>query len=87
MPQDNINDLDNDGKINSEELEVILTKRTTQRKLAVAAFICLVAIAAYVVVLAPVDRIEALAGTITTFFVVFGGIIATYMGSEAWIQK
>ncbi len=80
-------DLDGDGMISEKEFKFLERRLNTTRKLAIGSFASLVAAAAYILGLMPPERMETLNGSTDIIFIVLGGVVATYMGAEAFITK
>lgn len=81
------NDLDKNGALDDFERKLTESRQKSQRLLAIFAMIGLVASGIYILTLADVSRIEALGTALDFFWVSMSGIVATHMGSEAWIAS
>lgn len=85
-------DLNNDGNVSVDEVEVALRKMKTQRRLAIAAFVIngLYAFATVGLMsfgwLTP-DMVSAFTGIGGLFLTTNAGIIAAYFGVEGWLSK
>lgn len=80
-------DLDHDGKVSEKEMKIMTARLRTQRRIAVVALVLMSAIGMYIAFWMPVERMEALGSLLDFFWITMGGIIATYMGSEAWMSS
>lgn len=84
-------DRNGDGAVNNTdekliELENSDRKQDIQRKLAVAAFISMVALMGYVLLgNVASERIEAMSNLIEMFYISMAGIIAAFFGADAFI--
>lgn len=81
-------DIDNDGKVSQQEFEIFHAKVKAQRQMAWLAISAIVLFTA--VLMSPivsVDRVNALSDVFSMFYVVTGGIIATFFGTAAWMGK
>lgn len=85
-------DLNNDGNVSVDEVEVSLRKIRTQRRLAVAAFLVnavfvfMVAILMAFGLLTP-EMVSASTGIGGMFLTTNAGVIAAYFGVEGWLSK
>lgn len=80
-------DLNGDGKIDKKEMKIHTTKIKTQRSIAITAMVIMCAVTIYLLVFMPVDRLAAVSNILDMFYITMGGVIATYMGVEAYITK
>lgn len=80
-------DLNKDGKVEMDELEIHKTKLQTQRKIAMIALCTLCFLGIYITIFLPIGRIEQVANALDLFWITLGGVIATYMGAEAYISR
>jgi hypothetical protein len=80
-------DIDKDGKISEKELEMYKKKTSMQRNLAFLSMASILGMALWIGYYAPVERLAALNGLLDLFWVIAGGIVATYMGSEAYARR
>ncbi|AKF13386.1 hypothetical protein PHIN3_121 [Sinorhizobium phage phiN3] len=80
-------DLDGDGKIAENELEIHLKKLQTQRKIAIVALAVLCFLGIYITIFLPIARIEQVANALDLLWITLGGVIATYMGAEAYVSR
>ena len=88
-------DTDGDGTITDEEFsrvrEIKQTEDATRKNLAqlrMARF-SLIAMGAFTIAMffVPIERVNALADISNLFYLTGGGLVATYMGTTAWVQK
>lgn len=85
-------DLNNDGNVSADEVEISLRKMKTQRRLAIAAFLMntlyvfLVAILTSIGVMSP-ETVSAQTGIGGMFLTTNAGVIAAYFGVEGWLSK
>ena len=85
-------DLNSDGNVSVDEVEVSLRKIKTQRRLAIAAFtvnalyVFLLAILIAVGVMTP-EMVSAQTGIGGMFLTTNAGVIAAYFGVEGWLSK
>jgi hypothetical protein len=88
-------DEDGDGIVSDAELAHVaeiktlehdLRKQRAQRRMATA---CLIAMGAFTAAMfvAPIDRVEALADISNLFYITGGGVVATYMGASAYMNR
>lgn len=80
-------DLNADGKVDGEELNLHKNKLTTQKRIALIALCVLCFLGIYIAVFAPLDRIAQIGNVLDLFFITLGGVIATFMGAEAYISR
>jgi hypothetical protein len=80
-------DLNGDGKVDGEELDIHKTKLRTQKRIALIALTVLCVLGIYIAMFAPIDRIAQIGSTLDLFFITLGGVIATFMGAEAYITR
>ena len=81
---DNNLDLDGDGVVEDNEMALYMKRRTVQRRMAIASMIALVATGTWMVLGMPAERLEAMGSLLDLYWVTLGGVIATYMGAEAY---
>ena len=88
-------DSDGDGTITDQEFsrvrEIKQTEDATRKNLAqlrMARF-SLIAMGAFTIAMffVPIERVNALADISNLFYLTGGGLVATYMGTTAWVQK
>lgn len=85
-------DLNNDGVISEDELKLLEARLKTRRRLAVVSFVVNVLLM-FVLVGATLfgflnsDMASSLAALLPMFWVGSWGIIAAYIGAEAWFNK
>ena len=88
-------DSDGDGTITDSEFsrvrEIKQTEDATRKNLAqlrMARF-SLIAMGAFTIAMffVPIERVNALADISNLFYLTGGGLVATYMGTTAWVQK
>ena len=88
-------DLDGDGIVTDEEFtrvkDIKKTEDATRKNLAqlrMARF-SLIAMGAFTIAMffVPIERVNALADISNLFYLTGGGVVATYMGMSAWVQK
>ena len=88
-------DSDGDGIVSDEEFtrvkDIKQTEDATRKNLAqlrMARF-SLIAMGAFTVAMffVPIERVNALADISNLFYLTGGGLVATYMGTTAWVQK
>tara|TARA_B100002019_G_C21110318_1_gene518059 strand:+ start:339 stop:653 length:315 start_codon:yes stop_codon:yes gene_type:complete len=88
-------DEDGDGIVSDAELAHVaeiktlehdLRKQRAQRRMATA---CLVAMGGFTAAMfvVPIDRVEALADISNLFYITGGGVVATYMGASAYMNR
>lgn len=80
-------DLDGNGMIDESEAELHRAKMQTQRRIAFIALLVLCFSGIYMTVWLPLDRLAAIAAALDWFWVSLSGIIAAYMGAEAWVSR
>jgi hypothetical protein len=86
-------DMDKDGDITQQELEYIKAenedkRQDQQRRMANVAMWSMVVVTC--VLLSPVvslERIESLTGIMTMFYVAQAGVVATFFGSTAYLNR
>jgi len=81
------NDIDGDGVIEQDEVDIVKKRVATHRTMAIFAMIALVGSGGYIVAFADPSQIEAYGSALDLFWITLGGIIATYMGAEIWASK
>lgn len=77
-------DLNNDGTIDKDEVAIIKRRFSTHRKLAIFSMLLLCVSGIWIIGFTPSEKITALDGVIDLYWITLGGVIATYMGSDAW---
>ena len=77
-------DLNHDGIVDEKEMDLNLIKRTTQRRMAIVSLIAILATGFYIAFGASPERLASLGSLLDLFWITLGGVIATYMGSEAY---
>lgn len=80
-------DLDGDGKVEREERTIFERKNKTQQRLALAAMFALIVSGLWLVFFASPEKINSVGTVLDFYWITLGGVIATYMGSEAWISR
>ena len=83
-------DLNDDGTVDAEELTAWDQHRkfSTQRRIAVASFVFMLAITA--VLLPPLiseSRVAALSALLSTMYIANAGIVGAFMGVTAWMAN
>jgi hypothetical protein len=77
-------DLDNDGVIEEDEVDIMKRRLALQRRIATFAFIALLVSGGWLMFGMEETRLQAMGNLLDLYFITLGGIIATYMGSEAY---
>ena len=77
-------DLDGDGEVEQNELDLYIRRRNTQRNFAIVAMASLVIMGAWIGFFATETRLQSIGALLDLFWITMGGIIATYMGAEAY---
>ena len=88
-------DLDSDNEITNEELEQAKIIKETETKLRKnlaqlrMARYTLIGMGVFTVAMfiIPIERVEALADISNLFYISGAGIVGTYMGTTAWIER
>lgn len=80
-------DLDRDGVVEEDEVEIVKRRVSTHRKLALMAMLALLASGGWIIGVTDAEKVEALGGVLDLYWITLGGIIATYMGAEIWASK
>lgn len=80
-------DLDRDGVVEEDEVEIVKRRVATHRKLALMAMLALLASGGWIIGVTDAEKVEALGGVLDLYWITLGGIIATYMGAEIWATK
>lgn len=80
-------DIDKDGIVEEYEQKLTMARLKTMRRLAITSMFAICIAAGVIVFYLPEDRLLALGSLLDLFWITCGGIIATYMGSEAWVTK
>jgi len=80
-------DLDRDGVVEEDEVEIVKRRVSTHRKLAILAMLALVVSGGWIIGVTESEKVEALGGVLDLYWITLGGIIATYMGAEVWSSK
>ena len=81
---DNNLDLDGDGVVGKKEMDLYMLRRTVQRRMAITSMVALIATGTWMVLGMPADRLEAMGSLLDLYWITLGGVIATYMGAEAY---
>lgn len=77
-------DLDNDGVIEEDEVVIMKRRLALQRRLAIFSFLALIVSGGWLLFGMDEMRLQAMGNLLDLYFITLGGIIATYMGSEAY---
>lgn len=77
-------DLDGDGEVEENELKIYTRRVAVQRRIAILSFIALLLSGAWIMVGMDEERLVAMGSLLDLYFITLGGIIATYMGAEAY---
>ena len=80
-------DINGDGTVDTSEADLHKTKMQTQRRIACIALVVMCFLGIYITIWLPLDRIAQVATALDLLWVTLGGVIATYMGAEAYIQR
>jgi uncharacterized membrane protein len=86
-------DMDNDGTITEQELKYIKAenedkRQDQQRRMASLAIWSIVLVTCFLLSpLISIERIDALTGIMTMFYVAQAGVVATFFGSTAYINR
>lgn len=80
-------DINGDGVVAADELEIHKSKMKTQRRIAFIALLTLCFLGIYITIYLPIDRVAQVAVALDLLWVTLGGVIATYMGAEAYISR
>lgn len=80
-------DLNGDGKIDGEELDIHKNKLRTQKRIALIALATLCFLGLYIAIFAPLDRLAQIGNVLDLLFITLGGVIATFMGAEAYVSR
>lgn len=78
-------DYNGDGTVDEKEIDVHVKKMQTQRRMALVALATLCFLGIYITIWLPINRIEQVANALDLLWVTLGGVIAAYMGAEAWV--
>lgn len=78
-------DVNGDGVVGEDELDVHLKKLQAQRRIAITALAVMSFLGIYIAVFMPLSRVETVASALDLLWVTLGGVIATYMGAEAYV--
>lgn len=81
------NDLNQDGKIDDKELNIIVEKLDNQTKIVWIAFISMVLTLISILFFIPVVRLEAIGSLLDLYWVAFGSIVGVFIGVKSWINK
>lgn len=85
MPHDETNiDFDNDGVVSDIEQKLYMRRRDTLRNMAVVALISMILTAIWILFIAEPERLVSIGTLLDLYWLSMGGIVASYMGSEAW---
>lgn len=77
-------DLDQDGTVEEDEIRILKRRLALQRRIATFSFLALIASGAWLMFGMTETRLEKMGSLLDLYFVTLGGVIATYMGSEAY---
>lgn len=80
-------DLNGDGLVDETELELHKARMATQRRIAYAALIVMCFLGIYITIWLPIDRVAQISQALDLLWITLGGVIATYMGAEAYISR
>ena len=83
-------DFDGDGVVSIEELEAsdIHDKNSTQRYMAISAFVLMLVITiVFCTPIIPTERVTALSGLISSMYFALSSLVGFYMGCTVWASK
>lgn len=80
-------DINGDGTVDVDEVSLHKTKMQTQRRIACIALLVMCFLGIYITIWLPLDRIAQVATALDLLWVTLGGVIATYMGAEAYVTR
>jgi NO-binding membrane sensor protein with MHYT domain len=80
-------DLDRDGVVEEDEVDIVKRRVATHRKIALVAMAALIASGGWIIGVTETEKIEALGGVLDLYWITLGGVVATYMGAEIWASK
>lgn len=84
----NIIDIDGDGKISAAEKKIFIQNWVTRRKMAWIALFSMIVLMGFLLFGTIAEtRIQILSDPITWFFFTMGSIVAAYFGFSAWSSK
>ena len=80
-------DINGDGVVATDELEIHKSKMKTQRRIAFIALLTMCFLGIYITIYLPIDRVAQVSQALDLLWFTLGGVIATYMGAEAYISR
>lgn len=80
-------DIDKNGTVSIKEASLEYKRRRARRNMAIISFVLLIAMTAYIFLWANPDKIKALESAMDICYITFGAIVATYLGTETWLEK
>lgn len=87
MAEDKIPDINGDGVVDKNELDLHMSKMQMQRRIALIAMLVMCFLGIYITIWLPLDRVAQIAAALDLLWVTLGGVIAAYMGAEAYISR
>lgn len=90
-------DTNKDGVIDADEIESLAAatdvenrnqKEDQQRKMAWIAMISMIVFTAFLFLpIMPIDRVESLSDLLSMFYIAQAGVVATFFGAQAYLNK
>ena len=77
-------DLDGDGKIEEYELNMFRKRLSTQRKMAIISLVAMIGTGSWIAFGMDAERLTAMGSLLDLYFITLGGVVAAYMGAEAF---
>lgn len=89
MADDNNNvvDIDGDGKVDEKEYEIYKRKAVNRRRMAWLSLIALITSGFALMFFVPETRLTQLNGILELYWLSLGGIVGAYVGVSAWASR
>lgn len=87
MSSDYSPDINNDGIIGEDEVMIVKRRVSTHRKIAISAMVTIIFSGLWIMIFASPEKAASIGDVMDFYWIILGGIIATYMGVEVWASK
>jgi cytochrome bd-type quinol oxidase subunit 2 len=80
-------DLDNDGIVNSKEIEIYEQRATNRRKMAWVSLVAMIVSAILIMFFVPDSRLDKIKEMLDLYWIALGGVVGAYVGISAWTKR